>query len=76
MIGRVLEETNPETIYFTEQDGRRGAVAVYNVDQNSQVPTLSEPWFLAFNADCRFRIAMTPEDLKSAGLDEVGKRWR
>jgi hypothetical protein len=30
---------------------------------------------LSFNANCKFRVAMTPEDLKNAGLDEVGKRW-
>lgn len=76
LIGRVLEETTPEAVYFTEQDGHRGAVAFYNVTKDSQVPSLAEPWFLAFNADCRFRVAMTPDDLKAAGLEEVGKRWR
>jgi len=76
VIGRVLEETRPESIYFTEQDGHRGAVAVYNIKKDSEVPTLAEPWFIAFNASCRMRIAMTPEDLKSSGIDEIGKKWR
>jgi hypothetical protein len=30
----------------------------------------NEPWYLAFNADVEFRIAMTPEDLKKAGLGD------
>ena len=76
LMGRILEETKPESIYFTEQDGRRGALAVYNIEKVSQVPVLSEPWFLTFDAECHFQIAMTPDDLKQAGLDDLGKRWR
>lgn len=74
-IGRVLEATAPESVYFTERDGKRGAVLVYNLDSPSQVPAIAEPWFLTFNADCRIQVAMTPDDLKRAKLDEVGKKW-
>ncbi len=74
-IGRIIEETKPERIYFTELDGHRGAVAVYSMTADSQIPSIAEPWFLSFNADCRFRVAMTPEDLAGAGLDELGKAW-
>ena len=42
----------------------------------SKVPAFAEPWFLTFNADVQFRVVMTPEDLKKAGLDEIGKKWR
>ena len=75
-IGRVLEETKPESIYFTEHDGKRGAIAVYNMDSPSDVPRLGEPWFLGFNADVRYRVAMLPEDVKASGLDDIGKRWK
>jgi len=75
-IKRILDETKPEAVYFTELDGTRGAVLIVNVDSPSQVPSLSEPWFLNFNADCKFRIVMTPEDLGKAGLDELGKKWK
>jgi hypothetical protein len=74
-IGKILEATRPEAVYFTEQDGHRGAVLVVDVESPSQVPALAEPWFLHFQADCKFRIAMTPEDLKRAGLEELGKKW-
>lgn len=75
IISKILQETKPETAYFTEEGGQRGAVLVINVENSSQVPSFSEPWFLHFNADCKFRIAMTPEDLKRAHLDELGKKW-
>lgn len=38
-------------------------------------PALAEPWFLTFQAEVEFRIAMSAEDLKNAGLDELGKKW-
>ncbi len=74
-IGRILEAIKPEAVYFTEQDGQRGALLVVNVEGPSQIPALAEPWFLHFQADCRFRIAMTAEDLQRAGLAELGKKW-
>jgi hypothetical protein len=74
-IAKILEATKPEAVYFTEQDGHRGAVLIVNVEKPSQVPALAEPWFLHFQADCKFRIAMTPEDLQRAGLAELGKKW-
>jgi hypothetical protein len=45
------------------------------VVDSSRVPSFAEPFFLKFNADCEFRIAMSPEDLANAGLDELGKIW-
>jgi hypothetical protein len=40
-----------------------------------QERSLAEPWFLGFRADVRLGVAMTPEDLKKAGLDDLGKKW-
>ncbi len=75
ILRRILEEFTPEAAYFTELDGKRGAVLVIDVKEDSDIPKFAEPFFLNFNVDCRFRIAMTPEDLGNAGLDELGKKW-
>lgn len=75
VIGRILESIKPEAAYFTEQGGKRGAIFVVNVEKSSDVPGIAEPFFLNFNASCKFRIVMSPEDLQSAGLDELGKKW-
>ena len=53
----------------------RGAILIVNLDDPAKVPVLAEPWFLTFNANVQFRIVMTPDDLKRAGLDELGKKW-
>jgi hypothetical protein len=74
-LKRILDEIKPEAVYFTEQNGARGAVVVVDLADASKIPALAEPWFLTFNADVEFRIAMTPADLEKAGLDQIGKRW-
>jgi len=72
---QILEQTKPEAVYFTEYDGRRGAIMVINIKDPSEVPKFAEPWFLSFNADVQFHIAMTPEELGRAGLEKLGKKW-
>ena len=74
-IARIMEAIKPEAAYFIEQNGRRTAILIVQVEQSAQIPALAEPWFLQFNADCQFRIAMTPEDLQQAGLEALGKKW-
>jgi len=71
----ILNETKAEAVYFTEYDGQRGAIMIININESSEVPKFAEPWFLLFNADVEFHIAMTPEELGKAGLDALGKKW-
>ena len=74
-LGRIIDETKPEAIYFTEQQGGRGAVVIVDMSDPSKIPALAEPWFLTFNASVEFRVVMTPDDLQKASLEEVGKKW-
>jgi hypothetical protein len=76
LIAQIVEESKPETVYFTEQNGKRGAVMVVEIAEPSDLPSFAEPWFLKFNADCEFRLAMKPEDLQRAGLDKLGAKWK
>jgi hypothetical protein len=75
ILKRILDELKPEAVYFTELEGTRGVVLIAEVPDPSRIPSLAEPFFLNFNADCRIRICMTPADLGKAGLDEIAKRW-
>ena len=74
-LKRILEETKPEAVYFTEYNGQRGAIMIVDLADPAKIPGFSEPWFLSFNADVEFHVIMTPEDLGRAGLDELGKKW-
>ncbi len=75
IIGRVIDDIKPESIYFTEQDGNRGAVMVVEVPNASDIPSIAEPWFLNFEAICEFRIAMTPDDLMKSNLTKLAEKW-
>ena len=75
IIGRIIDDIKPESIYFTEQDGNRGAVMVVDVPEASAVPSIAEPWFLNFEANCEFRIAMSPDDLMKADLGKLAEKW-
>jgi hypothetical protein len=74
-MARILEANKPEAAYFTEYNGQRSAVLVVELSDPSKIPSLAEPWFLTFQADVELRPAMTLEDLKRAGLEELGKKW-
>ncbi len=74
-LNRILEETRPQAVYFTEFKGQRGAIMIIDLEDPSKVPAFAEPWFLTFNADVEFHAVMSPDDLKRAGLDSLGKKW-
>ena len=74
-LNDILDVLKPEAAYFSEHDGKRGAVVIVEMADASKIPALAEPWFLTFNADVKFRVAMTPDDLKKGGLDALGKKW-
>ncbi|GAB4452433.1 MAG: hypothetical protein OHK0026_17230 [Rhodocyclaceae bacterium] len=46
-----------------------------DVQTPSDVPSFSEPFFLNFQASCKFRILMSPEDLQKADLEALGRNW-
>jgi hypothetical protein len=74
-IQSILADLKPEAVYFTEQGGERSAILVIEIGNPSEAPKFAEPFFLNFNAKCQLRIAMSPDDLKKAGLEALGKKW-
>ena len=76
VIAQILDEIKPEAVYFTDKDGARGGVIVVDVASASDIPRIVEPFFLKLDAECDFRVAMTPEDLQKAGLDAIGAKWK
>jgi len=68
-IGEVLGAIKPEVIYFTDNGVGRGATMIIEVNSASQVPHVTEPLMLNFDASVHYRVAMAPEELQSAGLE-------
>jgi len=74
-IARILEDLQPEAVYFWEEDGLRGGLLVVDLPEASRIPALAEPWFLSFNATINLRPVMTPADLANAGLEALGSKY-
>jgi hypothetical protein len=68
-IGEILGAIKPEVAYFTDNGPGRGALMIIDIERASQIPDVTEPLMLGFDASVHYRIAISPEDLQSAGLE-------
>jgi hypothetical protein len=66
----MMEELEPEATYFYPEDGRRTAIFVFDMQDPSQLPALTEPFFQTAGADVRVSPVMDANDLRS-GLQAV-----
>ncbi len=72
-IEGILANLKPEAAYFfADDDGQRAGSIVFDLKDSSQIPSVAEPWFLAFNAKVSLRPVMNPQDLAKAGAS-IGK---
>jgi hypothetical protein len=74
-ISQALESIRPQAVYFGEREGLRGGTMIVDLDDPSKMPAIAEPLFLLFDARVSFHPVMTPEDLKKAGLEALGKKY-
>ena len=70
VIGESLERLKPEAAYFLPEDGRRTAIMVFDLADQSEIPSIAEPFFLAFNAAVSITPVMNADDLK-LGLEKL-----
>lgn len=68
-IGAVLGAIKPEVVYFTDAGVGRGVMMIVELDNASQIPHVTEPLMLNFKASVHYRLAISPEELQSAGLE-------
>jgi hypothetical protein len=66
VIPKILEEQKPEAAYFVADGGTRTGMFIVNLENESDIPALAEPWFLAMNASVEFKPAMIAADLQKA----------
>ena len=50
-----------------EENSDRASIIAGNIQNSSEGPRVAEPWFLGFDANVEFHLAMTTEDLEKVG---------
>lgn len=76
-IQSILQKQKPEAAYFLAENGKRTGLLIVNLEDASQIPEYSEPWFLAFNAEAYWSPLMVPADLQKASpaIEEAVKSY-
>lgn len=75
VLGKIMEDLKPEAAYFTLEDGKRSALMVININKPGDYVKYAEPFFLQFNAQVKYDIVMSPEELRASGIEEMGKKY-
>lgn len=70
LIQQTIERLHAEAAYFYPRGGRRTALFVCDVQDQSDLPAISEPWFSQLKATVEFFPCMNAEDLKR-GFDKL-----
>jgi hypothetical protein len=74
-LGKIMEEIKPEAAYFSLKDGKRTGIFVVNISKAGDYVKYAEPFFLQFDAECSFDIVISPEELQTSGIEEMGKKY-
>ena len=76
-IQSIVAELKPEAAYFTDDHGKRTGYIIFDMRDNSQVPAIAEPWFLAFIAHLEFHAVMNVDDLAKAApsIEQAAKKY-
>lgn len=71
IVEEALQKMKPEAAYFAPVRGRRACFIVFDMEDSSQLPSISEPFFQEFGAEVEIHPVMTAEDLRK-GLASLG----
>jgi hypothetical protein len=71
LMQETLGRLQPEAAYFGPENGMRTAFIVFDLEDPSQLPALTEPLFRNLNANIQMFPVMDREDLQK-GLAQLG----
>jgi hypothetical protein len=68
----MMEQLKPEAAYFGPDDGHRTAFIVFQMDDPSQLPAMTEPLYSELGANVQIFPVMDRDDLER-GLSALGQ---
>ena len=75
-IQQIIEDTKPEAVYFGRGNaGQRGVVIIIDVPTAADVPRVTEPWYLLFEATVEVCHCMTLEDIGKVDYEGLASRY-
>ncbi|MDX3532186.1 hypothetical protein P1P75_38790 [Streptomyces sp. ID05-39B] len=72
LIQEFVEQTKPEAAYFSSDQGKRTAYLVFDMQDSSQMPVISEPFFQNLGAEITYTPVMNLDDVQK-GLSQLGR---
>jgi hypothetical protein len=70
LMQQMMDRLKPESAYFGPEDGVRTAFIVFDLEDPSQLPSITEPFFSKLKANVRMFPVMNREDLQK-GLQQI-----
>jgi hypothetical protein len=71
LMQETFERLRPEAAYFGPENGVRTAFVVFDLEDPSQLPSITEPLFRAMKANIQMFPVMDRDDLQK-GLGQLG----
>jgi hypothetical protein len=72
LMQSMMEQLKPEAAYFGPEGGHRTAFIIFQMDDPSQLPAITEPLFSEFGAHVQIFPVMDRDDLER-GLSALGE---
>ncbi len=73
VIQQAMETLKPEAAYFYAERGRRTSIMIFDLKDPTQIPAVSEPFFMGLDAEIELTPVMNAQDLQ-AGLAHIMRK--
>ena len=74
LFSQVTERLKPEAAYFGPDHGKRTAMLFIDMKDASQLPAITEPFFMALNASVEVMPVMNADDLQKGSAEYLKQR--
>ncbi|OFW27564.1 MAG: hypothetical protein A3H27_13555 [Acidobacteria bacterium RIFCSPLOWO2_02_FULL_59_13] len=76
-LDQILSDIKPEAAYFTAERGQRAMYLFVQMKDSSQLPSLTEPFWLSLKADVECIPVMTQKDMKkaAASIEKAARKY-